>query len=272
MTASAKFLSAVAIAFVAGVASTSAYMSRGDVRTDAPDLSHGSAPSLTERLQAEAQGRSLPWSDPTKAPISKPASPKLRFTPGPTDASAEGSTSDAGGKRGPIPQAMPVPTPVQPLDDGGRRREVRLAERARQALPALAVERVRPAPQEPSQHALNEESGSSRPQVANIARPTSKPHSAPSRNLPSLDAVGEARLTARRPEPSQARPASPYRTVRLSGRDGFGVDAPLLGRSREFHVEASDWSSEGQRRAGPRRNVAASDGLMRWLSGPGGRF
>lgn len=270
MTASAKFLSAVAIAFVAGVASTSAYMSRGAVQTDAPEAPHRSAPSLSERLQAEAQGRPLPWSDPIKVPIPTPAAPKLRFTPGPTDASAEGSTSDAVGKRGPIPQAMPMP--VRSLDDGGRRRAIRLADKDKQALPALGVERVRPAPQEPSQRALNEERENSRPQVANIARTASKPHSAPSRNLPSLDAVGEARLTARRPEPSQARPASPYRTVRLARRDGFGVDAPLLGRSREFHVEASDWPSGGQRRAGSRRNVAASDGLMRWLSGPGGRF
>lgn len=270
MAASAKFLSAVAIAFVAGVASTSAYMSRGDVQTDAPELSHGSAPSLTERLQAEAQGRSLPWSDPTKAIVSKPASPKLRFTPGPTDASAEVSTSDASGKRGPIPQAMP--RPVRPLDDGGRRGQTRLADGDKQVRPALGVERIRPALQEPSQRTLNEERGSSRPQVASMARTASKPHSAPSRNLPSLDAVGEARLTARRPEPSQARPPSPYRTVRLAGRDGLGVDAPPPGRSREFHVDASDWPSEGQRRAGPGRNVAASDGLMRWLSGPGGRF
>ncbi len=272
MTASAKFLSAVAIAFVAGVASTSAYMSRGDVQADAPEVQHGSAPSLTERLQAEAQGRSLPWSDPTKATISKPPSPKLRFTPGPTDASAEGSTSDTSGKRGPIPQALPVSTPVQPMDDGGKRRQIRLADRDKQALPALGVERIRPEPQEPSQRALSEERGSSRPQIANIARTAPKPHSAPSRNLPSLNAVGEARLTARRPQPSQLRSPSPYRTVRLAGRDGPGVDAPPPGSSREFHVEASNWPSESQRRAGPRRSVAASDGLMRWLSGPDGRF
>ena len=272
MTASAKFLSAVAIAFVAGVASTSAYMSRGAVRTDTSEVPHGSAPSLTERLQAEAQGRSLPWSDPTKAPISKPASPKLRFTPGPTDASAEGSISDASGKRGPIPQAMPMPAHVQPLDDGGRRRQIRLADRDKQALPALGVERIGPAPREPSQGTLNEERGSSRRQAVNVARTVSKPHSAPPRNLPALDAVGEARLTARRPEPGRASAPSPYRTVRLAGRDGLGLDAPPMGRSREFQVQAPDWPSEGQRRAGSRRSVAASDGLMRWLSGPGDRF
>lgn len=272
MAASAKFLSAVAVAFVAGVASTSAYISRGDVRKDAAEVPHGSPPSLTERLQAEAHGRSLPWSDPTSTTIPTPVAPKLRFTRGPTDASAEGPTSGAAEKRGLSPQAMPVPTPVRPLDNGGGRRQIKLVDRDKQAPPALGVVGSRPERQKPSQGVLSEVLGKLPPQVVNTARTAPKPYSAPSRNLPSLDAVGEARLTTRRPEPGRARAPSPYRTVRLAGRDGLGEDAPPPRRSRLVYAETPDLPSEGQQQLGPRRSSAASDGLMRWLSGPGGRF
>ena len=161
MAASAKFLSAVGIAFVAGVASTSAYMSRGDVQTDAPELSHGSAPSLTERLQAEAQGRSLPWSDPTKATVSKPASPKLgpplalrthlQRSPPPTRVEKEGPSHKP--CRGLCGRWMTVTDVARP--------DLRMGTET--SPPALSVERIRPARPEPSQRTLNEERGSSRP-------------------------------------------------------------------------------------------------------------
>jgi hypothetical protein len=49
MAASTRFLSAVTVAFVAGVASTSAYMSRGDARRDVSGAPHEATPSLAER-------------------------------------------------------------------------------------------------------------------------------------------------------------------------------------------------------------------------------
>src|ERR1700712_1482848 len=131
MAASTRFLSAVAVAFVAGVASTSAYMSRGDAHRDAPGASNGAAPSLSARLRAEAHGQSLPWSEPVRV---KPSPSKLTFPPGPADEPTKegGAVADEG--RAPSPQATPVPPTVRPPDDGGRS-SVRLAQSDRQTPP-----------------------------------------------------------------------------------------------------------------------------------------
>jgi hypothetical protein len=125
MAASTRFLSAVAVAFVAGMASTGAYMSRGDAHRDTPGAPHGATPSLSERLRAEAHGQSLPWSEPVRA---KPAPSKLTFTPEPADARAKEGVRVADQGRAPGPQASPVAPPVVRLpDDVGRVRD-RLAQ------------------------------------------------------------------------------------------------------------------------------------------------
>lgn len=278
MSASAKSLSAVALAFVAGMASMSAYMSRGVARRDVPEAPQRAAPSLAERLRAEAHGQSLPWSDPVETTSVPSSPPKLQFTPGPAGASADGIKSAPGGEGNPVQQVMPAPTSVRPPDEDRDRPRFRIAERNRSARPgpnvAPGVERTRPGSLETSRRTLDEEGGHSQARSAAATHPTAKPHPAPSRNLPSLDAVDEARFAARRPEPSRARsPApSPYRTVRLARREDLDGDAPPPARATEAHADAPGWPSGEESRAKPRRSFAASDGLMRWLSGPGGRF
>lgn len=278
MAASTRFLSAVAFAFVAGVTSTSVYMSRGDARRDVRGASHEAAPSLSERLRAEANGQSLPWSDPAKAAAATPASPKLRFTPGPADAPVEGAKSVTEGNRSTVLQMTPAPTPVRPPEEGRERPRIRLADRSRRARPEQSVVpdvgRSRPEPLKALQHALDEEGRHPRSRVAEAARPATKLHSAPPRNLPSLDAIAEARLDARRPELNRGRlpAASPYRSVRLASRNDLDVDALPPSRTRKANVEALHRSSEDELRAGSRGRVAASDGLMRWLSEPDSRF
>lgn len=278
MAVSSRFLFAIGVAFVGGVVSTSAYMSGGGAPKEVTGASHEAAPSLSERLQAEAHGRSLPWSDPVKTAAVPAASPKLQFTPGPAEPPAEGAKSASGGERSPVPQITSAPAPVRPPDEGRERPRVRLADRARQARPALGdvpgVEGTRSGSFEAPQRARAEASGHPRPRIADVARPTPKLHPAPSRNLPSLNAVDEVRLAARRPEPGRTRApvAGPYRAVRLADRDAVDADASPPRRAREADVIAPDWPSRDEPRARARRSVAASDGLMRWLSGPGGGY
>lgn len=278
MSASAKSLSAVALAFVAGMASMSAYMSRGVARRDVPEAPHRAAPSLAERLRAEAHGQSLPWSDPVETTSVPSSSPKLQFTPGPAGASADGIKSASDGERSPVQQVMPAPTSVRPPVEDRERPHIRIAERNRSARPGPdvvpGVERTRPRSLETSRRILDEEGGHSQARSAEATHPFAKPHPASSRNLPSLDAVDEARIASRRPEPSRARllAPSPYRPVRLARRDDVDGDAPPPRRAPEAHADAPGWPSGDEARARPRRSFAASDGLMRWLSGPGGRF
>jgi hypothetical protein len=274
MAASVRFLSAVAVAFATGVVGTGAYMSRGDAGRDVPGTTHGAAPSLSERLRAEAHGQSLPWSDPVKAAALSPPSPKLQFSPGPPEAPVEGARSATGGDRSPVLQVTPPPTPERAQDDGRGRSRIRLADRSQHARPALGAAGTRSDFLEAPRRAPAEEGGPSRARVAVVARPIPKSHPILSRHLPSLDAVDEARLSAPRPEPSRARlPArSPYRTVRLAGGDDLDVDAPPPRRIRRAFSEGPDGSSENEPRGRPHRSVTASDGLMRWLSGPGGQF
>lgn len=259
MAASVRSLSAVAFAFVAGVAGTSAYLSRGAAVRDAAGAPHEAAPSLSERLRAEAHGQSLPWSDPVKA-AGSPAPPKLHFTPDPPDAPAKNAQSVARGETSP-PRARRAPVPVRSPDEGSGR-------------PASVAEAVRSASRDAPRRAPIAEDGHPRARVAIAAGPTAKPQAAPARNLPALDAVNAARLAGRQPEPGRARaPVSgPYKPVRMADRDDFGIDAPPLRRTREIDAEAPGRSFADQPRERPRRSVAASDGLMRWLSGPGGRF
>lgn len=360
MAASTRFLSTVAVAFVAGVASTSAYMSRGDARRDAPEGPHEAAPSLSERLRAEAHGQSLPWSEPVKA---KPVPSKPTFTPGPDDAPAKESGSVADEGRAPSPQVTPVPAPVRPPNDGGRSR-VRLAQSDSQTPPpeedqadlAPAIKRARPpeesvaeAPQrarasdvddrrplvrtaEGTRQGRPPEQNNERPRVrvadaprrirpteeedhsrirmaavpprvrppvadeersrlrvaeaprrlrapepeddgypfaraAEAQRPAHRSRPVPSRNLPSLDAADDIRVAVRRAEARRERVtvAPPYRMAGLEDRDY----AP---RVREVYVVRRDEEPDDEPRVRVRRSVAASDGLMRWLSRPGGRF
>jgi hypothetical protein len=88
----------------------------------------------------------------------------------------------------------------------------------------------------------------------------------PSRNLPSLAAADDIRAAVRRAEARRERVtvAPPYRTASLEDRD----DTP---RVREVPVVRRDDEPDDEPRVRVRQSVA-SDGLMRWLSGPGGRF
>lgn len=278
MAPSTRFLSVVAFAFVAGVASTSTYMSRGDARRSTPEAPHGAAPSTAERLQADAHGQSLPWSDPVKATAVPAAHPRLQFTPGPTDAPVKGVESVASGERGSGPQTTPAPATMRSPDEGKGRPQVRLADTNLHGRPAVgvvpSVKGTRLGSLEAPRPALDSEVEHPHTQTADAARSTQKPHPALSQNLPSLDAVDKARLSARRPEPTRARaPApSPYRTVRLAGRDDLDAGAPPPRHVREAYAEASYWPFENEPRARSRRSVGASDSLMRWLSGPNGQF
>ncbi|GJE14598.1 hypothetical protein FOHLNKBM_5673 [Methylobacterium longum] len=166
MSASTRFLSAVAVAFVAGVASTSVYMSSGDAHKDASEAPRGAAPSIAERLRAEARGQSLPWSEPVKA---KPEPSKLTFTPGPADAPAKGGGAVADEGRAPGPQAAPVPAPVRTPDDGARAR-VRLAQSDRQT-PPPEEDQTGPAPALKRVHPSGEDLGPSRAKMVEAARP-----------------------------------------------------------------------------------------------------
>ena len=191
MAASTRFLSAVAVAFVAGVASTSAYMSRGDADKDAPGAPPEATPALAERLRAEAHGQSLPWSEPVKA---KPVPSKLTFTPGPADATAKKGWAVADEGRASSPQAAPLPAPVRPPDDGGRSR-VRLAQSHEQtpspeddqADPMPAIRRAPPSKEDvgPSRAKMVEAPGPARTsrddsarahiKLAQSSRPASQP-------------------------------------------------------------------------------------------------
>ncbi len=279
MVVSTKFLSAVAVALGVGIVSTSAYMSRGDARRDVTGASREATPSLSERLRAQAHGRSLPWSDPVKTAAIPAASPKLRFTSGPPDEPVERAKSPASEERRPATQATLPTAPVHPPDKRTGQSRITLADRGLHArtAPSVAsgVQGTRLGSLDVPQRALNEDSGHIRARVVEAARRrTPKPHPAPSRHLPSLDAVDEARLAAQRPEPSRATSPVPshYKSVRLAGRDDLDGDAFPPRSAREVNADAPDWSSEDKPHARRRQSVAASDGLMRWLSGPGGRF
>ncbi|MGH1573797.1 hypothetical protein ACRAWG_28050 [Methylobacterium sp. P31] len=89
----------------------------------------------------------------------------------------------------------------------------------------------------------------------------------PSRNLPSLAAADDIRAAVRRAEARRERVtvAPPYRTAGLEDRD----DTP---RVREVYAVRRDEEPDDEPRVRVRRSIAASDGLMRWLSGPDGRF
>ena len=360
MAASTRFLSAVAVAFVAGVASTSAYMSRGDADRDASEAPHEAMPSLSERLRAEAHGQSLPWSEPVKG---KPGPSKLTFTPGPVEARAKGSGAIADEGRASSPRATPVPTPALQPDDGGRSR-VRLAQSDRQTPPpeedqanlapaikraraseesvaeapqrarasdagerrplartaegtrqsrspeqsdersrvraadaprrirpseegdrprtrtAEAPPRVRPPVADEERPRLRvaeapqrlrapdpEEDGYPRVRAADVQRPAHGSRPVPSRNLPSLAAADDIRTAVRRAESRRERVtvAPPYRTAGLEDRD-------YASRVREVYVVRRDEEPDDEPRVRVRRGVAASDGLMHWLSGPGSRF
>jgi hypothetical protein len=346
MAASTRFLSAVAVAFVAGVASTSAYMSRGDAHRDTPGAPHGATPSLPERLRAEAHGQSLPWSEPVKA---KPAPSKLTFTPGPADAPIKEGGAVAYEGRAPIAQPATVPPSVRTPDDGvrshaqlaqsdrqispsgedqadpapaikrarpseervsgaprrvrtsdaaDRRPLARTAGEARQGLApeqgderlhdraARTLRRIRPSEEEGRRRTRTAETtqrvappiadeersrlsvaegprrlpepepeadGYNRVRAAEAQRPTHGSRPVPSRNLPSLAAADEIRAAVRQAEARRERvTVTPsYRTATLEDHDDEPDDEP---------------------RVRVRRGVPASDGLMRWLSGPRGRF
>lgn len=260
MVASTRFLSAVAFAFVAGVASTSAYMSGNDGHRDAPKAPHVAAPSLSERLHAEAHGQSLPWSEPVKA---KPAPSKLTFTldPGNAPTKEGGAVADKG--RAPIPQATPAPASIRPPDDGGRSR-VWLAQSDGQTPPpeedqadlAPAIKRARPSEKDigPSRARMVE---------APIKRAQSSgPASQPDEGArhPRAISAGTPRH-ALPPAQSDAHPRVKAADVPRRIRPSAEEDRPRT-RTAEARRE----------RVRVRQSVAATDGLMRWLSGPDGRF
>lgn len=205
MAASTRFLSAIAVAFVAGVASTSAYMSRGDAHRDAPRAPHGASPSLSERLRAEAHGQSLPWSDPVKA---KPEPSKLTFTPGLADAPVKEGRALADEGRTPGPQATPVPAPVRPPDDGGRS-HVRLAQSDGQTLPpeedqadlAPTIKRARPPEEDvgPSRAKMVEAPGPAPTSRDDGARPYQAPQSSRTASQPDGEAGHPRAMSAKTP-------------------------------------------------------------------------
>lgn len=376
MAASARFLSTVAFAFVAGVTTTGVYMSQnGTHREDAAEPHKAATPSLAQRLRAEAHGESLPWSDPLKA---KPQPPKLTFTPGPADVSAEegGAVADQGPAPGPkarpvsasvrlaqsdgqtphpkedqadlapdIKRARPSEENVGPSraktfnapglprtsrDDSVRpyqarqssgttsqpdeeavhsralsaeaprhvappgeeeRTKVRAADALRRIQPSeadghprtkLAEARPRVRLPEADEERLHqsgaeaprrfrapgpENDGYPRVRAAEAQRPAHQARPLPPRNLPSLAAADDIRAAVRRAEARRERVifAPPYRTVGLKDRDD-------IQRVREAYVVRRDDEPDDEPRVGGRRSVAASDGLMRWLSGPDGRF
>ncbi|MDN3569296.1 hypothetical protein [Methylobacterium longum] len=57
----------------------------------------------------------------------------------------------------------------------------------------------------------------------------------------------------------------PYRTAGLEDRN-------YVPRARDVYVARRDEEPDDEPRERVRRSVAASDGLMHWLSGPDGQF
>ena len=112
-----------------------------------------------------------------------------------------------------------------------------------------------------------EDVGYSRVLATKAQRPVHRSRPVLARNLPSLAATDDIRTAVRRAEVRRDRvtAAPPYRTASLEDRDATS-------RVREVYVVRRDAESDEEPRLRVRRSVAASDGLMRWLGGPVGRF
>jgi hypothetical protein len=109
--------------------------------------------------------------------------------------------------------------------------------------------------------------GYPRIRAAEEQRPVQRSRPLPSRSLPSLAAADDIRAAVRRAEARRERVtvAPSYRTAGLEDRE----DNPS---AREVPVVRRDEELDDEPRVRVRRSVAASDGLMRWLSGPDSRF
>ncbi len=224
MATSARFLSTVAFAFVAGVTTTGVYMSRGGTHREAAAGLHDAAtPSLAQRLRAEAHGESLPWSDPVKATLEPP---KLTFTPGPTDAPAEegGAVADQG--RDPASKARPVSAPVRlALSDGHTPHP-----KQDQADPAPDIKRARPSEENvgPSRAKSVQAPGLIRTSRDNGTRPYQARYSSRTASRPDGEAVPSRALSAEAPR----HVAPPVEEERTKVRD---VDALRRIQPSESH-------------------------------------
>ena len=180
----------------------------------------------------------------------------------------QGGPPEQGDER-PRVRAADVPRRIRPSEEDDRPR-TRMAEASPRArAPAADEKRPRLRVAEAPRHLRAPDTEDEYPDVraAEAQRPAHRSRLAPSRNLPSLAAVDDIRAAVRRAESRRERVtvAPPYRTAGLEDRDY----AP---RIREVYVVRRDEEPDDEPRARPRQSVAASDGLMRWLSGPNGRF